>query len=129
MPTDDPEVADTDYRAALDFLAESVPTPLVAGGYSFGSLAAVRAAAQVPAVRRLILIAPPTAMLDPEAVCAFGGEIFMAAGQDDEWVDADKLADVARQAASAHLEIIPDCDHFFMNGLEDLARALSRWWA
>ena len=128
-PTDDPAVADTDYRAALEFLAESVPTPLVAAGYSFGSLAAVRAARDAPAVRRLILIAPPTEMLDAEAVCAFEGEVFMAAGENDEWVDADKLAEVARQSVSAHLEVITDCDHFFMNGLEDLARALSHWWA
>ncbi len=128
-PTDDPAVADIDYRAALDFLAESVPTALVAAGYSFGSLAAVRAAQQAPAVRRLILIAPPTAMLDTDAVCAFPGEIFMAAGENDEWVDADRLADVARQSVSAHLEVIAGCDHFFMSGLDELGRALSHWWA
>jgi alpha/beta superfamily hydrolase len=128
-PTDDPALADIDYRAALDFLAESVPSPLVAAGYSFGSLAAVRAAQKAPAVRRLILIAPPTAMLDTDAVCAFPGEIFMAVGENDEWSDADRLADVARQSISAHLEVITGCDHFFISGLEELDRALSHWWA
>lgn len=120
--------ADADYRAAMDFLLESEPVPLVACGYSFGSLAAARAALVAPRIRRLVLIAPPTSMLDADALCAFSGEIFLAAGTEDEWVDGGQLADVARQCTAAHLELIADCDHFFMNGLEELGRALAGWW-
>ena len=128
-PSADLAQADADYRAAVDFLLASEPVPLVACGYSFGSLAAVRAAQDSPQIRRLVLIAPPTSMLDADALCAFPGEIFLAAGTEDEWVDAAVLADVARQCTAAHLELIADCDHFFMNGLDALGRALADWWA
>ena len=124
----DSGAADADYRAAMDFLLETEPVPLVACGYSFGSLAAVRAAQAAPQIRRLVLVAPPTSMLDGDALCAFSGEIFLAAGIEDEWVDGGQLADVARQCTAAHLELISDCDHFFMNGLETLGRALAGWW-
>jgi uncharacterized protein len=128
-PSADPALADVDYRAALDFLAESMPVPRVACGYSFGSLAAARAAQTAPGIRRLILVAPPTEMLDADALCSFPGEILFLAGQDDEWVDSGVLGEIARQSVAARLEVIPDCDHFFMNALGELGRALSRWWA
>ena len=128
-PSADSVSADADYRAALEFLLASGPLPLVACGYSFGSLAAARAAQRLPTIGRLVLIAPPTSMLDAEAICAFPGEIFLAAGTADEWVDGAVLADVARQAMAAHLELIADGDHFFTHGLEELGRTLGRWWA
>ena len=127
-PSDDFAQADEDFRAALAFLAESVSAPLVACGYSFGSLAALRAAQQSPSIRRLVLVAPPTSALDAEAMANFPGEIFLAAGEADEWVDGALLAQFASQAKAARLEIIPDCDHFFMNGLDTLGAGLGRWW-
>ncbi len=127
-PTDDLAVADEDFQAALAFLGESVEAPVVACGYSFGSLAAVRAARRTPTIRRLILVAPPTAMLESDALMGFPGEIFLAAGEADPWVDAAALGELAGQCAAARLEIIPDCDHFFMNGLDELGRGLARWW-
>ena len=60
--------ADEDYAAALAHLAETVPGPIVACGYSFGSAAAVRAAEADAGGRidRLILVAPPPALIEPE---------------------------------------------------------------
>jgi len=128
-PSADLGLADVDYRAALDFLSESVNVPRVACGYSFGSLAAVRAAQSAPGIQRLILVAPPTDGLDTDAVCAFPGKILLVAGEDDEWVDAAVLADIARRSTAAHVEVIPHCDHFFMRGLDALGRRISRWWS
>jgi hypothetical protein len=128
-PSADLALADVDFRAALDFLAESVPVPRVACGYSFGSLAAVRAAQSAPGIQRLILIAPPTEGLDAHAICAFPGKVLLVAGEDDEWVDTAILVEIARQSAAAHVEVIPRCDHFFMRGLDELGRGISRWWS
>jgi len=122
------DVADVDYRAALDFLRDSVAPPYVACGYSFGSLAALRASRLAPTPTRLILVAPVTSMLDADLLLEFPGEIFMAAGQHDEWVDVRALSELAVQARSARVEVIPDTDHFFMTGLPQLGRAISAWW-
>ncbi|MDG2335903.1 MAG: alpha/beta fold hydrolase [Myxococcota bacterium] len=128
VPSDDFAQADVDFQAALGFLGESVSAPPVACGYSFGSLAALRAAQGTPAIRRLVLVAPPTSMLSAQAIAEFTGELFLATGDSDEWVDPGLLAEFAEQAQAAHLEIIPDCDHFFMTGLGALAAGLERWW-
>jgi len=128
VPTADLAVADDDYRAAIEFLAETVPGTLVGCGYSFGALAALRAGAHTRLIRRLVLVAPPTDMLDADAVRDFPGQIFMAAGDGDPWVDTGVLAEIAENAVKAHLEVIPGCDHFLGAGLGVLGSALSSWW-
>lgn len=124
----EPEVADVDYRAALQFLCETVEPPYVACGYSFGSLAALRAIRHAPVPSRLILVAPVTTMLDADLLLDFPGEILLLAGQHDDWVDTGALSELAVQAKSARLEVIPRCDHFFMSGLAQLGQAITAWW-
>jgi alpha/beta superfamily hydrolase len=124
----EPEAADVDYHAAMQFLCDTVAPPYVACGYSFGSLAALRASRLDPAPSRLVLVAPVTSMLDADLLLDFPGEIFMAAGQHDDWVDTRALSELAVQAKNARVEVVPDCDHFFMSGLGALGRAISDWW-
>lgn len=126
--SDEPEVADVDFRAAMEFLSESVAAPYVACGYSFGSLAALRASRQSPAPSRLILVAPITSMLDEGLLLDFPGDILIVAGQHDKWVDTRAVSQLAVQAKNARVEVIPGCDHFFMSGLAELGRAISAWW-
>ena len=76
----------------------------------------------------MILVAPPTGMLDREQLLAFPGEVLIVAGQHDEWVDRRVLSEWVQEAPRARLEVIPDCDHFFMTGLAPLARAIADWW-
>jgi alpha/beta superfamily hydrolase len=128
LASSEPEVADVDYAAAMAFLGDTVAPPYVACGYSFGSLAALRATRQDPLPSRLVLIAPVTSMLEAELLLDFPGEIFMAVGQHDEWADARALSELAVQSHNARVEVIPDCDHFFMSGLGPLGRAISEWW-
>jgi alpha/beta superfamily hydrolase len=96
------EAADAlaDYRAALSELAASVEGPLLAAGYSFGACAAVAAAVTEPRVRQLVLIAPPP---------------------------ASALEPLVAQAESRSLEVIPEADHFFMDGLADVGRHVREW--
>jgi len=123
------EAADAlaDYRAALSELAASVEGPLLAAGYSFGACAAVAAAVTEPRVQQLVLIAPPASMLDAEALSGFAGRALLVAGGRDELAPASALEPLVAQAESRRLEVIPEADHFFMDGLADVGRHVREW--
>ena len=127
-PSGDAAEADVDFKAGLAFLAETVPGPRAACGYSFGAVTAVRAALSEPGIQRLGLAAPPTSLLPEAALAEFRGSVFVVAGDRDEWVDLDRLTALLDAAPAAHLEVIEDCDHFFMSALGRLGRSLADWW-
>jgi alpha/beta superfamily hydrolase len=119
--------ADADYAAALAYLEETAPGPLVAAGYSFGAATAIRIAARSPRVRRLLLVAPPPALLDADALAGFRGRALALVGDRDGFAPLPELsahfADPERRA----LEVIPGADHFFMSGLADISRLAREW--
>lgn len=127
----DAAVADQDFRAALDFMRETVPGPLLGCGYSFGAATALRCAAapegEPSPLARLVLVAPPTGMLDSDLLGGFSNEIFMAAGDSDDYVDTSALSELSRECRAARFEVIPRCDHFFMTGLNELRAAIEDW--
>ena len=123
----DADVGVADYRAALAFLEDTVPGPVVACGYSFGAATAVRAAAESPRVQRMLLVSPPPAMLAPGALEAFPGKLFVAVGDRDEFAAAGELEAMTARCANAHFEVIPETDHFFMSSLRELGRLASAW--
>ena len=127
-PSGDAAEADVDFKAGLAFLAETVPGPRAACGYSFGAVTAVRAALSEPGIQRLVLAAPPTSLLPEAALAEFRGSVFVVAGDRDEWVDLDRLTALLDAVPAAHLEVIEDCDHFFMSALGRLGRSLADWW-
>lgn len=121
--------ADADYAAALDQLAETVPGPLVAGGYSFGSGAAVRAAAGNPRVRSLLLVAPPPALVAPTTIAYAGLRTLVLVGEYDTLAPARELIAAFDSAPHVSLEVIPHADHFFAEGLAELGRLAREWLA
>jgi uncharacterized protein len=118
--------ADADYGAALDHLAETVAGPLVAGGYSFGSAAAVRAAA-APRVEKLILVAPPPQLVAPEAIAASARRALVLVGEYDTLAPARALDAAFARAPNVALHVIPHADHFFAEGLGELGRLAAEW--
>ncbi len=116
------EDADADYRAALDFIEESVDGPVVACGYSWGALAAARAAIDRPRIQRLVMVSPPPAMLDADALKAFGKPILVIAGDRDEYVPLETLQALLSAVESVELAVLEGVDHFFMAGLADVGR-------
>ena len=120
--TGDSDAGQTDYAAALDWIEESVEGPIVACGYSFGAATAVRAAAGRVRVHRLLLVAPPPAMLDPQLLEGFPGPIDVMVGDRDEFVPLDDLQDLLTALPRARLEVLPECDHFFMTGRFDVGK-------
>lgn len=119
--------ADADYRAALAFMEESVEAPLLAGGYSWGALAAARVGLTHPRVRRLVLVAPPPAMLDAEALAARGLPILVVAGDRDEYVPLDDLRASLAGVPKSELVVLEGVDHFFMSGLAGVGRSVREW--
>jgi uncharacterized protein len=120
--------ADVDYGSALDHLADTVAGPLVAGGYSFGSAAAVRAAG-APRIERLILVAPPPQLVAPEAVAAAGRRTLVLVGEYDTLASARILEAAFARAPQVTFHVIPHADHFFAEGLGEIGRLAAEWLA
>jgi alpha/beta superfamily hydrolase len=114
--------ADADYFAALDFMEDSVEGPLVACGYSWGGVTAARVAIQRARVHRLVMVSPPTSMLDGNALKAFGHPILIIAGDRDEYVPIDALKQMISGLEGVCLEVLEGVDHFFMAGRADIGR-------
>lgn len=119
--------AQADYGAALEELAASVEGPLIASGYSFGACAAVAAAAREPRVQQLVLIAPPASMLDADAFASFPGRMLLVCGGRDELAPASALDPLLSDPSRQTLRMIPESDHFFMDGLAEVGRHVREW--
>jgi len=119
--------ADADYGSALDHLAETVGGPLLAGGYSFGSAAALRAATASPRVDRLLLVAPPPALVEPAAIAASGRRTLVLVGEYDTLAPARELHAAFERAPAVELHVVPHADHFFAEGLAEIARLAAAW--
>jgi alpha/beta superfamily hydrolase len=119
--------ADADYGAALEQIAETVPGSLVACGYSFGAATAVRCAAAEPRVTRLVLVAPPPALLDADALLAFGGRTLVLTGEHDALAPMDALVTLAAEHQRIEVVAVPEADHFFVSGLAEIGRRAARF--
>lgn len=119
--------ADADYAAAALHLAETVSGPLVAAGYSFGAAAALRVGAHQRRVHRLLLVSPPPSLLAPEALEGFRGAVLVLTGQHDAIAPPAELENLAARLPRATLRVIAEADHFFMEGLDEIAGAVGDW--
>lgn len=128
-PSGDLAVAAQDYAAALLQLGRTVRGPLVAAGYSFGAAAAVRAAADQPRVRRLVLVAPPPDGLDLAALRTGERAVLLLAGERDAIAPPAALEALARSLPEARFVALADADHFFAAGLAQLTAEVSSWLA
>ena len=129
QPSGEDSDADADYAASLAYLEETVSGPLLAAGYSFGAATAVRVAARSPRVRRLVLVAPPPALLDADALTSFKGSALVLAGEHDSFAPPAELDALLGDDPRLCLEVIPDADHFFMQGLVEVSRRTTSWFA
>jgi alpha/beta superfamily hydrolase len=121
-PSGDAADADADYTAALAHLAETAAGPLVACGYSFGAAAALRAARTSPRVRRLVLVAPPPALIARADLAALELPLLVVTGAFDDIASAQALETLFAAHGDAPVHVIPEADHFFATGLAALGR-------
>ncbi len=128
-PSGETADADADCLAALDFMRESVEGPLVACGYSWGALAVFRTCASAPRVKRLVLVAPPPAMLERAVFERSRRPMLIVAGDRDTYVPLEALEERLAGLERIELAILPGVDHFFMAGLAELGRRVRSWLA
>ncbi len=128
-PSGDEAIADEDYAAALAHMAETAAGVLLACGYSFGAAAAVRAAERSARVRRLVLVAPPPALIAPPRIAALRARTLVLAGDRDSFVPIAALEAAFSGAANVSLSVLRGADHFFMDGLGALGREVAEWLA
>jgi uncharacterized protein len=119
-----------DAIAALNFLATQPgvqsEAPVLAG-YSFGAMAAMKAAPRITNLGALVLVALPIRMADPTVLNDLGKPIVLAAGDSDNYCPAAQLQALQKDlGGNAQVKIIKGADHFFGGYEEELAESLSR---
>ena len=125
-PTGETQAADEDYRSALAHLEETVEGPIVACGYSFGAAAAVRTCTG-RRVDRLVLVAPPPALISPDAIVATGKRTLVLTGAKDTLAPVEDLEAALGESPQIELHVIPGADHFFAEGLAELGQKAAAW--
>ena len=111
-----------DFRAALDEAQAHAGLPIVAGGFSFGSAAALRAIAGDPRVAAYIGVGLPVATESGRRVPLPSVPALCVVGEQDTFGPPDELARVLH--GTARIVVVPGADHFFQGHLEALEAAI-----
>jgi alpha/beta superfamily hydrolase len=84
-------------------------------GYSFGAMVALQAGVRLPAVDRLIAVAPPLAFFDLAGLVACTKDKLFIVGDTDQYCGVAQLAQqLARVAEPKIQRIVSGADHFFV---------------
>jgi alpha/beta superfamily hydrolase len=118
-----------DVQAAIDFLVEEYPhTPMLVGGYSFGSWVGLQAGCADPRVHELIGLGIPINSSDFTYLENCSKPKLIVQGTNDEygaWQTVEPL--VARMAGDIRLCFVQDAGHFFSGYLDQLDQAITSW--
>lgn len=110
-----------DVRAAAAYLAGLGKIVTDLAGYSFGAWINLHLRPPLATVRRQLLVAPPVALLEFDAVAA-PSELIVVVGDRDDFAPLAtlrKLLPVWQTAARLH--VLAGADHFYGNALDRLA--------
>ena len=111
-----------DFRAALDEVERRAGRSIVAGGFSFGSAAALRAIAGDPRVLAYVGVGLPVATDSIAATPRPTVPALFVVGERDTFGPPDRLRDFVGD--SVEIVVIPDADHFFEGKLDPLGEAI-----
>jgi alpha/beta superfamily hydrolase len=118
-----------DARAAIDWLMERYPgTPLVVGGFSFGSMVGLSVGAEDQRAVALFGLGLP---LDRDGTYDYGflasaeKPVLVVQGEHDEFGSGERVADAVSQLGD-HVTLVrvAGADHFFTDRLDDLKAAV-----
>ncbi|MCM2255040.1 MAG: alpha/beta hydrolase [Vicinamibacteria bacterium] len=121
-----------DARAALDEMARRFPgLPLLIGGFSFGSIVALRVAAREARVRAVIACAVPLRReYVGDAFPAVARPRLFVQGGADEFGNGDAIrAQVAQLPPPHELVVVEGASHFFDGRLDEYQAAIANWAA
>ncbi|MFI5005964.1 MAG: alpha/beta hydrolase [Solirubrobacterales bacterium] len=121
-----------DVRAALDQVERRFPgLPLVVGGFSFGSVMALRVGIADPRVRAIFALGVPLSMVgDLDFVGGSTKPRLFVQGGNDAFGPAERLRPMVEALPEPReIVVIPESDHFFAGHLDALQDAVSAWAA
>jgi uncharacterized protein len=115
-----------DALAVIAFGRQRWPDAAVSlAGFSFGAMVALRAAARVHSVRRVVSVAPPVGRADLSVPARPSCPWLIVQGDADEIVDHRQvMAFAAGFSPPAQLRVLPGVDHFFHGHLRELHEAV-----
>ena len=119
-----------DARAALFELQDRVPgVPLVLGGFSFGSMVALRVAARDPRVRAVFALGFPLRMAEDHSFLAsIDRPRLFVQGENDEFGPGEALRTLVEPLPPPReIVVVPATDHFFNGQLDALQGAIADW--
>ena len=119
-----------DVLAALDWLEEKYPgLPLVVGGFSFGSMVALGAAADDPRVVALFGLGLPIRMYDYGFLADVQKPILVVQGEKDEFGSGPEVEPVVAALGShVTLAIIAGADHYFDGHIDEMKAVLGEYF-
>ena len=119
-----------DVRAALDWLSTDAPgLPLVAGGFSFGSMVALGEAVSDDRVVALLGMGLPLDMYDFSYLSGADKPVLVVQGEDDGFGSGERAAEVVR-ALGDHVTLarIAGADHYFTDRFDDLRAVIVEYF-
>ncbi len=119
-----------DVLASLDWLEERHPgLPLVAGGFSFGSMVALSAGANDPRVVALFGLGLPVRMYDYGFLADVRKPILVVQGDEDELGSGSEVEPVVA-ALGSHVTLarIAGADHYFNGHIDEMKAVLSEYF-
>jgi alpha/beta superfamily hydrolase len=116
-----------DFRAALDEAERRGGTPIVAGGFSFGSAAALRATSGDPRIRAFIGVGVPLSSVDRESLPLPAVPALFVVGSEDVYGPPGLLRSWA--GGVGKIVEIRGADHFLDGRLDELERVVSEFLA
>lgn len=118
-----------DVQAAVDFLcSEFTQTPLLVGGFSFGSWVGLRVGCADERIKELLGLGIPVNSSSFEYLETCTKPKLIVQGAKDEHGAAKTLEQVfARMPGEKRLVFVPEADHFFAGHLDQVDQAITAW--
>jgi alpha/beta superfamily hydrolase len=120
-----------DVRAALDYLAAEFPgRPILAVGFSFGSVVGLRVGCEEASVVELIGLGLPADYSNFDFLQTCAKPKLIVQGGSDTFGSRENVESVfAAMSEPKRLVIVEGADHFFAGQLENVGAAISEWLA
>ena len=115
-----------DARAALRYAGRLFPgLPLVAGGFSFGSLVALRAGTDLARVSAMVGVGLAFDLYDYGFLADARCPVLIVQGERDEFGSGARAAEFARRLGDpVEAVVIPGADHYFHGHFDELRRGI-----